>query len=89
MPYTIPIYPGTRPISLYELDFFTYGGASGGPVFLDNGDVFAFVRSSLMLDDGTGKKTRSNLSSAVDIKEAVQFLKPHGINLQIRGGSNR
>jgi S1-C subfamily serine protease len=89
MPYEGPIEPGGKAVDLYELDFFTHGGASGGPVFLRSGDVFAFVRASLLTDDGHGKRIRSNLSVAVDINEAVEFLKPSNINLQFRGGARR
>ncbi len=86
MPIRAATFPGTRPVRLYELDFFTYGGSSGGPVFLPNGDTFAWVRASLLLDDGSGKKKRSNLTVTVDIREAIEFLKPLKINLKIRRG---
>jgi S1-C subfamily serine protease len=85
MPYNGAIDANGTPISLYELDFFTHGGASGGPVFLRTGEVFAYVRASLMLPDATGKHTRSNLSMAVDIHEAVEFLKANNVNPQVRG----
>ncbi len=85
MPYQAAgLVNGGKPVRYYELDFFTHGGSSGGPVFRRNGDTFAWVRASLLLDDGTGNKKRSNLSVAVDIREAIEFLKPLNINLQIR-----
>lgn len=87
MPFQASIWPGSRPVSLYELDFFTHPGSSGGPVFLRNGNVIAFVQSSRLLDDGTGKAIRSNLSNAVSIREAIEFLKPLDINVKVRGGA--
>jgi S1-C subfamily serine protease len=89
MPYGSPRFVGTRPIELYELDFFTHGGSSGGPVFLQNADVFAFVSGSLMVDGAGGIKTRSNLSVAVSIHEAIQFLDALNIKLQVRRGTRR
>lgn len=89
MPFDANLYPNTRPIKLYELDFFTHGGSSGGPVFLRNGNVFGFVRGSLLLDDGSGKQTRSNLSIAVSIQEAVEFLKASNVHVQLRGSAKR
>lgn len=82
-PYSSPRFPGTPLIKLYEVDFFTHGGASGGPLFLRNGTVFGFVSGSHLIDDGKGNKTRSNLSVCIDIREAIEFLKPLNINLQI------
>ena len=82
--YNAARFPGTRPINLYEVDFFTHGGASGGAVFLRAGEVFAFVSGSQLIDDGAGNKTRTNLSVCIDIREAIEFLKPLNVNLQIR-----
>ena len=89
MPFVSARFSGTRPIELYELDFFTHGGSSGGPVFLQNADVFAFVSGSRMLDGEGGTKTRSNLSVAVSVHEAIQFLDPLHIKAQIRRGTRR
>jgi S1-C subfamily serine protease len=84
MPFEAARWTGTRQIKLYELDFFTHGGSSGGPVFRRSGDVFAFVSGSQLVDDGAGKKVRSNLSVAIDILEAVEFLKPLNIHPKTR-----
>jgi S1-C subfamily serine protease len=85
MPYDAGRFPGTRAVSLYELDFFTHGGSSGGPIFLRDGSVFAVVSGSLLIDDGNGKKARSNLSVSIDVREAIQFLQPLNIKAQVRG----
>lgn len=85
MPYQgAGLSAGGKAVGFYELDFFTHGGSSGAPVFRPNGDAFGWIRASLMLDDGGGNKKRSNLSVAVDIREAIEFLKPLNINLKIR-----
>ena len=83
------IFSDTRAVQLVELDFFTHPGSSGGAVFLNNGDVIGMVRGTLLVDDGTGKQVRSNLSMAVSIHEAVEFLKPLNVHPQIRGGTRR
>lgn len=86
MPYSAGRFQGTRPIALYELDFFTHGGSSGGPVFLRTGHVFAFVSGSMIIDDpASGNKVRSNLTVCIDIREGIEFLKPLNINLKVRG----
>jgi S1-C subfamily serine protease len=85
MDFVDPLFPGGPPIELYELDFFTHAGSSGGPVFLPSGEVFGFVRASRMLPDGSGKNTRSNLSIAVSIKEAVKFLQSLNVNVKVGG----
>src|SRR5258708_6883204 len=85
MPVEMPGFDNGSMIHCYELDYFTHGGSSGGPVFLRSGDTFGWIRGSLMLDDGAGQKKRSNLSVAIDIREAIEFLKPLKINLKIRG----
>jgi len=84
MPFQSAGFAGGKLVRCYELDFFTHGGSSGGPVFRRNGDVFAWVRASLLLDDGSGNQKRSNLSVAVDVREAIEFLEALNINLQIR-----
>ncbi len=86
MPFVEPRFQGTRPVRLYELDFFTHGGSSGGPVFLSNGQVFGVVSGSRLLPDASAKPTRSNLSLAIDIREAIEFLKPLNIKLQTSRG---
>lgn len=86
MPFEGPRFPNSRPVRLYELDFFTHGGSSGGPVFLRRGHVFAFVSGSRLLDDGSGKQQRSNLTLAVDIREAIEFLDALGVKLKTSWG---
>lgn len=86
MAYTSPRFAETRLIQLYELDFFAHGGASGGPNFMRNGDVFALVSGSTLIDDGAGRKVQSNLSVSIDSREVIEFLKPFGVNADIRRG---
>jgi len=83
--FRAPRFENTRPIAMYEVDFFSHGGMSGGPLFLPNGCVFGVVSGSRMLNEGTGQAIRSNLSIAIDISEAIQFLQPLGIKLQLAG----
>lgn len=64
-----------RAVNLYELDIFSHGGASGGAVFLPDGRVFGVVSGSRNVDDGNGRSVRSNLSVAIDIREAIELLK--------------
>jgi S1-C subfamily serine protease len=86
MPYNAERFPGTTPVNLYEPDFFAHGGASGGPVFLRTGEVFAVVSGSQLVDHGSGQPTRSNLAIGIDSREAIAFLKGVNINPQIRRG---
>ena len=81
MPYTNPCWDDTEPVKLYELDFFTHSGVSGGPVILRGGEVFGVARASVVLNhkDPT-KATRSNLSIAISSIEVVEFL--HGLDIQ-------
>lgn len=82
MPYRTPRFEGCAPIRLYELDFFTHGGSSGGPVFLPDGTVFAMVSGSrLIARGGDQDPRRSNLSIAIDVREISEFLESLGIDL--------
>lgn len=85
MPFVDPHWPDSPPIRLYELDFFAHGGASGGPVFLPSGDVFGVLNASRMIPDQSGNLTRSNLSLATDIREAVELAHGVGVEPQLRG----
>lgn len=89
MSFVAARWNGTKQIRLYEFDFFTHGGSSGGPVFRPSGDVFAFISGSKLVDDGSGKQVRSNLSLGIDIREAVEFLKPLNIYPKTHGGAGR
>lgn len=90
MPYTSSRFAGCRIVRLYEIDFFTHGGLSGGPLFLPNGCVFGIVSGSLMLNqDGGGQAVRSNLSVAIDVAEAIEFLHPLNVKLQLAGRVDR
>lgn len=85
MPYVDPRFPGCRQVRLYELDFFAHGGISGAPLFLRTGRVFGVMSGSRLLPDESGKLTRSNLSLAIDIREAIDMLHGLGIQPQVHG----
>lgn len=86
MPFEAPRFDACRPVRAYEADLFAHGGASGGPLFLKSGEVFGVVSGSRLLDmHGNGISTRSNLAIAIDIREAVELLKPLNINPKVKG----
>ena len=82
-PMLSPRFENCRPIRIYEVDFFTHGGMSGGPLFLRDGLVFGVVSGSRMLDGDNGTQVRSNLSIATDVVEVVKLLESLGIKPQL------
>ena len=81
MPYKNPCWEDTEPVRLYELDFFTHSGVSGGPVILRGGEVFGVARASVVLNHkDPAKATRSNLSIAISSIEAIEFL--HSLDIK-------